>query len=100
MTRIIPATKAITLLTRSIMLTRIPKESSAISYPIFSKFTLILVWLPFAKFPKLDLIKSFAEIWGIESAKLTSEVIELNIITKPTSKRTPPAINIATPRLI
>jgi hypothetical protein len=46
------------------------------------------------------LIKSFAEIWGIESAKVTSEVIELNIIARPTSKRTPPAINIATPRLI
>lgn len=40
---IIPATNAITLLTRRIMLTIIPKEFSAISNPTFSKLTLIVL---------------------------------------------------------
>ncbi len=50
--------------------------------------------------PKLDLIKSLAEICGNESATLIREEIELNIIARPITRRTPPPINIATPRLI
>jgi hypothetical protein len=56
--------------------------------------------LPFAKFPKLDFIKSLAEIWGKESATLIREDIELNIIARPITKRTAPPINTAIPRLI
>ncbi len=61
---------------------------------------MIAVWLPLTKFPTLDLIKSFAEIGGSESATETREEREGITTAKPISRRTPPAIKTAIPRLI
>ena len=72
-TKIIPATKAIILSTISIILTSMPKELSATSYPMLFKESSTAVWLPLTKFPTLDFIKSFAEIEGSELATDTSE---------------------------
>lgn len=99
-TMIIPATKAIILSTISIILTSMPKELSATSYPMLFKESSIAVWLPLTKFPTLDFIKSFAEIEGSELATDTSEQIEEITMIKPITRRTPPPINTATPRLI
>lgn len=72
-TKIIPATKAIILSTISIILTSMPKELSATSYPMLFKESSIAVWLPLTKFPTLDFIKSFVDIEGSELATDTSE---------------------------